>query len=150
MTKFEVEEYNRRQAINTWMDETSKMLPSKPESLSDIAESKIQQEIEDWLKTQSHRIWWSRSRMDKPTTGRVGVPDFLMCFAGLFLAVEVKRPGKKPTLEQSGELAWIRKAGGIECVATSFSEVQALIELLTARVEMETSNKMVAKEFAKD
>ena len=87
--------------------------------------------------------------MDKPTTGRVGVPDFLICFSGLFLAVEVKRPGKKPTLDQCGELAWIRKAGGIECVATSLSEVQALIELLTYRVESEKQrNEIVAKHLA--
>lgn len=140
MTQFEVDEYERkhRAAIGKWMDETEKLLPSKSESTSDIAEKEIQNEIEDWLKTQSHRIWWARCRMDCATTfTREGIPDFLVCFAGLFLAVEVKRPGKKPTLEQNGELTWIRKAGGIECVATSLSEVKALIDLLTARVEME-------------
>lgn len=138
MTQFEVDEFHRRTTPKV-LSEAARVLVANAEAALDSSnpESVIQQEIEDWLKTQSHRIWWSRSRMDKPTTGRVGVPDFLMCFSGLFLAVEVKRPGKKPTMEQNGELAWIRKAGGIECVATSLSEVQALIELLTARVEME-------------
>ena len=139
MTEFELAEYERKHPKQESVTIFQKA--TKDASLSDIRESDLQQEIEDWLKTQSHRIWWARCRMNCATTfTREGIPDFLICFAGLFVACEVKRPGKKPTMEQNGELAWIRKAGGIECVATSLSEVQALIELLTYRVENKKPN----------
>lgn len=42
---------------------------------------------------------------------------------GLFLAVEVKRPGKKPSLEQQMFLDTVRLAGGIAIVATSVDDV---------------------------
>lgn len=38
---------------------------------------------------------------------------------GLFLAVEVKRKGQKPTAEQANFVAQVNKAGGIAIVATS-------------------------------
>ncbi len=41
---------------------------------------------------------------------------------GLFLAVEVKRPGQKPTPEQANFAAQVNKAGGIAIVATSDKE----------------------------
>ena len=43
--------------------------------------------------------------------------------SGRFLAIEVKRPGGKPTLEQAAFLATVRKAGGIAFVATSCDDV---------------------------
>ena len=140
MTSAEVAAYNLRHADSS----ASSVIQGAPlQSRDERLESEIQDEIEDWLRSQSHRCWWSRSRMDKPTTGRVGVPDFLICFEGWFVAVEVKRPGNKPTTEQRGELAWIRKAGGIECVATSLGEVQALIGLLEARKQLTKAQSVV-------
>lgn len=68
--------------------------------------------------------------MDRATTQRVGVPDFLICYAGRFISLEVKRPGKKPTNEQRNELAWIRSAGGLDAVVTSLDEVKAILEMV--------------------
>lgn len=82
----------------------------------------IQDEIEEWLKSQCHRAWWDRKREDRPTTSRPGVPDFVGVFAGVSFGVEVKRQGKKPTIEQLGELAWMRKAGAKTAVVFSRDE----------------------------
>lgn len=89
----------------------------------EVGRNGIQDEIEQWLKSQSHQAWWTRSRTDKATTNRIGTPDFVGVFAGKAFALEVKRPGKKPTTEQLGELAWFKKAGGIAAVV--FSKDQA-------------------------
>lgn len=99
---------------------------SKP-ATSKKLESDIQDEIEQWLMTQGYRAWWDRKRMDVPTTSRKGVPDFIGCFSGVPFGMEVKRPGEKPTTEQLGELAWMRKAGAITAVV--FSKEEAIVFL---------------------
>lgn len=95
-----------------------------------ILEAEIQDQIEAWLKTQSHRCWWDRKRMDKATTSRSGVPDFVGTITastgliGVPFGIEVKRPGQKPSVEQIGELAWMQKAGAKTAVVFSCDEVK--------------------------
>lgn len=96
----------------------------------EVGSGGIQDEIEQWLKSQSHQAWWTRSRTDKATTNRIGTPDFVIFFKSVCVGIEVKRPGKKPTTEQLGELAWMRKAGAKTLVAYSVDDVKKfLLEL---------------------
>lgn len=48
--------------------------------------------------------------------GNSGVPDFLVCYLGDFIAIEAKANGKKPTALQEKHLKDIRLAGGIAVV----------------------------------
>lgn len=48
--------------------------------------------------------------------GNSGVPDFLICRGGRFIAVEAKAGTNKPTALQESHLAAIRAAGGIALV----------------------------------
>lgn len=64
---------------------------------------------------------------------RAGVPDVLACVAGTFVGIEVKQPGRRPTLHQASELAAIEAAGGVAIVATSVEDVVAAVEPLLAR-----------------
>jgi hypothetical protein len=48
--------------------------------------------------------------------GRSGVPDFICCVKGLFLAIEAKADGNKLTLLQIKEIASIQEAGGFALV----------------------------------
>ena len=48
--------------------------------------------------------------------GNSGVPDFLICFEGRFLAIECKANGNKPTALQTRHLEAIRGAGGTAIV----------------------------------
>ncbi len=93
--------------------------PAENSSQREVGRGGIQDEIEDWLKTQSHRAWWDCKRSDRKTTSRTGVPDFVGVFSGWAFGMEVKRPGKKPTTDQLGELAWMRKAGARTAVVYS-------------------------------
>lgn len=45
--------------------------------------------------------------------GNAGVPDFLCCFGGKFLAIEAKAKGGKTTALQDKNLRAIEAAGGI-------------------------------------
>src|SRR5690348_9795815 len=54
-----------------------------------------------------------------------GVSDIIGCLPdGRFLAIEVKRPGGKPTPEQQQFIDTINQAGGLAFVAHSVEEVQ--------------------------
>jgi Holliday junction resolvase len=48
--------------------------------------------------------------------GRAGIPDFICCVNGYFLAIECKAGNNEPTLLQERELDRIIKAGGIALV----------------------------------
>ena len=50
---------------------------------------------------------------------RVGCPDLLVCWRGLFVALEVKVPGNPPTKAQLRQMALIREAGGAAVTAPS-------------------------------
>lgn len=45
--------------------------------------------------------------------GKSGVPDIVACYRTMFIAIEVKRPGKEPTPVQRRRMAEIEAHGGI-------------------------------------
>ncbi len=60
--------------------------------------------------------------------GERGVSDILgMLKGGQFFAIEVKRPGGKPTPHQAAFLKSIEDAGGISILAHSIEDVSAVI-----------------------
>lgn len=56
---------------------------------------------------------------------RAGVPDFLVCYAGLFGGLEIKREGERSTRKQMHELELINARGGLAGWADSMSGVRA-------------------------
>lgn len=57
--------------------------------------------------------------------GKSGVPDFVVCWRGMFLGVETKAPGKagNTTALQNREICGIRAAGGRAVVCDSVSQL---------------------------
>ena len=86
--------------------------------MSDKLESKIQKEILLFLESLGS---WSFKTIE---SNKRGVPDIIGCLDGRFVGIEVKRPGKAPTVIQSIQLNNIEKAGGISFVATSAAETE--------------------------
>lgn len=62
-----------------------------------------------------------------PPAVEAGTPDILACLAGRFYAIEVKRPGERPTRLQEKRLAQWRAAGA---VAVWVDSVEALADLI--------------------
>jgi hypothetical protein len=63
------------------------------------------------------------------------VPDLLLCVAGIFVAIELKAPGKKASGGQKIEMARIIQAGGIACVVDNMVSFKAVLQLATKRAE---------------
>lgn len=61
---------------------------------------------------------------------RTGEPDLILCYAGRFLAVELKVGSNKPTRIQSHRLNQWREAGGAVCVCYSLKQFVEFIETL--------------------
>ena len=60
--------------------------------------------------------------------GNSGVPDFLCCWDGQFLAIETKAPGKRSntTTLQNIQIAGINKAGGIAVVIDDADQLEPI------------------------
>jgi len=56
-----------------------------------------------------------------------GCSDLLACWDGIFLAVECKMPGERPTPAQAAFLDLVRKRGGIAGVVSDLGDVDALL-----------------------
>lgn len=54
-----------------------------------------------------------------------GISDILACVKGRFVAIEVKRPGEKPTPLQEAFLAKVICTGGRAFAATALDDVKA-------------------------
>lgn len=90
-------------------------------------------DIQDQIESECRRRGWYvvRSRMDKPTTNGLGVPDFIVAIdCGVTLWVEVKRPGQKLRPEQAGAQAWLGKLEHRRTVVHSLAEFLTWIETI--------------------
>lgn len=64
--------------------------------------------------------------------GRSGVPDIIACVNGLFLAIECKANGNKPTALQIREIESIRRNNGVAVIVdeTNWDMVRDLVRKL--------------------
>lgn len=75
-------------------------------------ESKVKDKIKKILK--DHGVYYAMPH--GAGYGNAGVPDFLCCVRGYFLAIEAKTKGGKPTALQVKNMEDIRTAGGVSLV----------------------------------
>ena len=59
---------------------------------------------------------------------QAGVPDIIACIKGRFVAIEVKRPGQKPTPIQEAFLESITKKGGVAFWSDNLDRVKSLLK----------------------
>ena len=88
-----------------------------------------------------------------PVQNGMGAPtlDFICCYNGLYLAIETKAPGKKPTQRQLKTMTKIAKAGGVAMVVgTTEDQFKALENFLVAlhdkRISFSKAPEAAAKE----
>ncbi len=86
--------------------------------------------LEKAIKRYLERLpncWFMKTKSSRGR-GRWGIPDFLVCYKGLFYAFEAKTYDDKPSALQELEMEKIQNAGGIADVVRSVDEVKAIIE----------------------
>lgn len=69
-----------------------------------------------------------------PSNGN-GLPDLLLVYLGVPLAVELKQPGERARRLQEWRLEEFRRAGGRAIVASSWAEVEEVLDSIASEVE---------------
>ena len=83
-------------------------------------EGRVKDEIKAWLK--AHDVWFF---CPVPTgRGVIGIPDFICCWDGTFIAIEAKSASGRLTPAQTGTIEDIQRAGGIALVIRSAAELE--------------------------
>lgn len=77
-------------------------------------EAKVKQSVKKLLAAYEDMVWYCMPVGG--LIGRSGIPDFLVCCNGQFIAIETKAGKGKPTALQKLELERIAGAGGISLV----------------------------------
>lgn len=88
-------------------------------------EAKVKKQVRELLRELG--IWYYQPMQNG--MGQVGIPDFVCCWNGKFIAVETKAPGKRSatTPNQDRILEEITKHGGLSIVVDDISQ---LVEFL--------------------
>ena len=82
-------------------------------------EKRIQKDIATWLRNKGFHV----DVITKGMYGTNGIADIIACKDGRYIAIEVKRPGNKPTALQERWLMDVQDAGGIAFIAYSIQDV---------------------------
>ena len=99
--------------------------------MASTPEAKVKNKIKDILKR--HNCYYAMPIGSG--YGNAGVPDFLVCVGGFFLAIEAKAGTNQPTALQKKNLDRVREAGGAAMVVNeaNLNDLDQLIyELLNS------------------
>lgn len=71
--------------------------------------------------------------------GLVGIPDFICCYKGHFLAIETKAPGKVENLtpNQKNVIKSLRDAGGRAIIIDDAAQLERYLDVLDVLIMME-------------
>lgn len=92
-------------------------------------EGRVKDQVKKFLNTLPN-CWWF---MPVSTGhGAHGIPDIIVCYKGVFLAIETKAPGKlkNTTPLQDMQITRIRQAHGYAIVVDDVALVQALVKII--------------------
>ena len=88
-----------------------------------MREKSVENRIKNYLKSKgAYYVKYFGNKFSQ-----VGVPDLLVCYRGMFVAIEVKNDKGKTSPLQDINLQQIKDAGGYSIVARSVKDVEVLI-----------------------
>lgn len=87
-------------------------------------EGRVKAAVRKWLS--DNQLWYYMPVQNG--MGKTGIPDFICCWRGRFLAIETKAPGKRANLSanQERQIQEIHKAGGAAVVIDDVAQLQQL------------------------
>ena len=77
--------------------------------------------------------------------GQVGIPDIIICYKGIFVAIETKAPGKKKNITPNQErvIEAIRNADGFAWVVDNPDDMPMLFDVIDVYSKLEPKNAKV-------
>lgn len=98
-------------------------------------ESKLEQEVEKFMREK--RIW--QLARYQAQSNQNGLPDRLYLYKGYLLGLELKTYEGEPTELQLRKIDEINKNGGIALIIRNIREVEQLLKLVDAYVNLDAS-----------
>lgn len=104
--------------------------------------SDLERDIKDKIRKKLLQIPGSKFFPYNPYYGESGIPDIIGCISmevmpemvgnciGLFLAIEVKRPGKNPTEIQEFKMKQLKQAGGLVVCVDSVESLNNFLQTI--------------------
>lgn len=91
-------------------------------------EGKVKKAVREYLRAND--IWFYQPVQNG--MGQVGIPDFICCYRGTFIAIETKAPGKLNgvTPNQQRVIDAIKAHGGLAVVVDSIDSLAPVLEVL--------------------
>lgn len=87
-------------------------------------EGKAKQRIGRWLDANMPSHWRVMPRGGP--FGKIGCPDILICWMGIFVAIEVKSESGQASGAQMAQLKLIQQAGGVAAIVRGFDEARLI------------------------
>lgn len=94
--------------------------------MSNTPEGQLKFKIKGYLNELGPNCFWFMPMMNG--FGKSGIPDFVVCFRGRYVTIEVKVHGRKPKPWQELRGQEITLAGGLHVVAYTIDEVRIVFE----------------------
>lgn len=91
-------------------------------------EGALKFKIKEYLTSLGPSCFWFMPMM--MGYGKRGIPDFIVCFQGRFVSIEVKVYGRKPKPWQDQRGQEITLSGGLQVVAYDIDNVRTVFEPL--------------------
>jgi len=100
-------------------------------------ERELQKQVYNFLllKESEGKLWFAYQNPTKRATGRIGTPDFVVCYQGHFVAFECKFGAGVCTDEQLHAIRKINDAGGTAVVVRDLDEVRDWLKTIDESIE---------------
>jgi hypothetical protein len=91
-------------------------------------EGKVKKDVREFLRSKD--VWYYQPVQNG--MGQVGIPDFVCCYRGMFVAIETKAPGKTNavTPNQKRVIDDIKAHGGLAVVVDSLDSLIPVFDIL--------------------
>jgi hypothetical protein len=91
-------------------------------------EGRVKEAVRKYLRTKG--VWFYQPVQNG--MGQVGIPDFVCCYRGIFIAIETKAPGKLSgvTANQRRVLDQIKEHGGLALVVDDVAALEPVFAVL--------------------
>lgn len=91
-------------------------------------EGRVKEAVRKFLRAKG--VWFYQPVQNG--MGQVGIPDFICCYRGIFIAIETKAPGKLSgvTANQRRVLDLIKEHGGLALVVDDVAALEPVFAVL--------------------
>ena len=109
--------------------------------MAQTPEGKVKDAIKKFLKERG--AWYFMPVSNG--MGQVGIPDIIICYKGVFVAIEAKAPGKKKNVTSNQErvIEAIRNADGFAWVVDNPDDLKTLFDSIDVYFKLERPNAQV-------